>query len=342
MAITFVGAGTPVTDDVTAQATGNTFSPHANTLTNDLMIAVIGRDDDNDAWDDPPATGWTIIAQPANTTGRDYRLLLAYKIATSDSESNVTFTGTNVLTNIENSGAILTFRGVDTASPFDVTYSSASHLLTLQNVTNPATHVAKPITTITDGAVVLLAEHTAAAGVTNSADPTGYTNRLRIINNASGNVQVWTKEVATAGTETPDTAGYTLDDIDADGGIITIAMQPADAGGITGSGDLESPLATLSGSGQVVTATVNVAGISGGANLTGLSYAVFSSADIGSATLVKQGNDETTDANGDLFIDLTGTGILNGTVLTIIITDYTTTPTGASKGAVCYATAVAV
>jgi hypothetical protein len=111
---------------------------------------------------------------------------------------------------------------------------------------------------------------------------------------------------------------------------------------VTGSADLEAITAEVSGDGQVITATVTVSGINGGANLTGLSYCVYEGTNIGTAAILKQGTDETTDENGDLYIDLSDTEVTNGTVLTIVITDYTATPSGASKGAVCYATAAVI
>jgi hypothetical protein len=66
---------------------------------------------------------------------------------------------------------------------------------------------------------------------------------------------------------------------------------------------------------------------------------VFDMADIGSASVIKQANDETTDTNGDLVIDLTGLSVSVGTVLTIVITNYTTTPTETNRAAVCFGTA---
>lgn len=85
--------------------------------------------------------------------------------------------------------------------------------------------------------------------------------------------------------------------------------------------------------------TITVAGITGGADLTSLSYVVFDAADMGSASIIKQASDETTDSNGDLVVDITGLSVSVGTVLTIVISNYTTTPTDANRGAVCYGTA---
>lgn len=90
-----------------------------------------------------------------------------------------------------------------------------------------------------------------------------------------------------------------------------------------------------------IATSVTVENITGGANLTSLSYVVFSAADIGDAgtTIIKRGNDETTDSNGNLVIDLTGLNVALGKTLTIVITNYTTDPALTDRGAVCFADA---
>ena len=91
--------------------------------------------------------------------------------------------------------------------------------------------------------------------------------------------------------------------------------------------------------GETYATTITVEGITGGASLSTLSYVVFDAADIGTASIIKQANDEETNASGDLTIDLTGLSVSLDTVLTIVITNYTTTPSDSDRGAVCYGTA---
>ena len=106
------------------------------------------------------------------------------------------------------------------------------------------------------------------------------------------------------------------------------------------SGDVNAVVTFGYSIGAVADATtITVSGITGGADLTSLSYMVFDAADIGSASIIKQANDETTDSSGDLVVDLTGLSVSLGTVLTIVITNYTTTPTATDRGAVLYGTA---
>ena len=85
--------------------------------------------------------------------------------------------------------------------------------------------------------------------------------------------------------------------------------------------------------------SITISGITGGADLSSLSYCVFDGPNIGSASLIKQGADETTDSNGDLVVDITGLGVLEGSLLTVIITNYTTSPSATDRAAVCYGTA---
>lgn len=102
---------------------------------------------------------------------------------------------------------------------------------------------------------------------------------------------------------------------------------------VTDDGGTTSDAFAFTRAASSVTATVRIAG---GANLTGLAYTVFDGYDMGTSPILKQGNDETTDADGDLTIDLVGTGASNGDPVTIVVSDYTTSPSAASSGAVCY------
>lgn len=77
-----------------------------------------------------------------------------------------------------------------------------------------------------------------------------------------------------------------------------------------------------------------------GASLSGLTYAVFDGYDISTASIVKTGTDETTDASGLLSIDVTGL-VADSVGISIVITDYTDSPTAASNCAVCYCTTAA-
>lgn len=86
------------------------------------------------------------------------------------------------------------------------------------------------------------------------------------------------------------------------------------------------------------TKSATVAGITGGASLTGLDYAVFAGHDISTMTLLTQGAGASTDVSGNLTIALTGLAGNNGDPLLILLGDWTTTVAGTNKAAVCYTT----
>ena len=88
---------------------------------------------------------------------------------------------------------------------------------------------------------------------------------------------------------------------------------------------------------QAKSATVPT--VIGGQNLSNLTYVVFDSYDVSVGTIIAQGTGESTDGSGELVIDLTATAVNDGDPVSIIITNYTTTPTAASRAAVCYTTA---
>ena len=95
----------------------------------------------------------------------------------------------------------------------------------------------------------------------------------------------------------------------------------------------------LTGKVTVKATTITFYAIEGGENLTALSYVLFNEADLGAASIIKQGNDETTTGVGDMTIDITGLGVSPGAVLTCVISNYTDTPVATNRGAVCYGTA---
>ena len=92
---------------------------------------------------------------------------------------------------------------------------------------------------------------------------------------------------------------------------------------------------------QTANATSITIRVTGGENLTSLSYCVFDGPDVGIASLIKQGNDESTDSNGDLVIDITGLGVMEDDILTVVINNYTALPTTSNRVAGCFGTAVA-
>lgn len=297
----------------------------------DLIVLAFTHDYDSDGQQlSSVNNGFTRLTEHS-VSGGAFQTDIWYKVAGA-SETNPT--ATYALSTQEMSCLAFCFSGVDTTTPIDVSPPSWAY------IDNPLDGlISSPnITTVTNGAMMVVI----AGADDNDAftQPSGMTlvSSYQYINMTVAAAYL---EIATAGATGAKEWSFAQngDELVAN----SFALNPADtSGNVTGSGALESPVAEIDGEGQVITASITISGISGGENLSSLSYAVFSEADIGSATLIKQGNDGSTDENGDLFIDLTGTGVLNGTVLTVLIDDYTTAPTGASKGAICYGTAAAL
>lgn len=81
---------------------------------------------------------------------------------------------------------------------------------------------------------------------------------------------------------------------------------------------------------EAVSATITVSGITGGASLTALEWMVLSSQDLNAATILDQGNGETTDGSGNLVLDVLGSGATNGQSVWYIIKD--ASETNAAQG----------
>lgn len=142
--------------------------------------------------------GGTLIMEKADTDGSDTAVAAEHRIASSE-PANYTFDG-GVVTPISSSkvGIIAAFSGVHT-DVLDVAYVEANHY---QKDLNDTTPTPKPITTITNGAVVVIIGYTKDGNVTALGAPTGYTSRLTTVG-ANRNVILATKLIATAGLETP-------------------------------------------------------------------------------------------------------------------------------------------
>jgi len=231
MAISFIGAGTVVSHAALLGTTGIVLTPHASTLTDDLMIAFQHRNDEANVFDDPPATGWTMLATNDTFAGEDMNTAVGYKVATSDSEGAATFTHGNEQEE-EWAGVILTFRGVDTTTPIDTAYI-AGHFIDLSNKESPNTDAFATLNVTTDQACVIAFEAVSHDDITSNADPANYTNAVRAIGTSypQRQLQVWYRLGLSTGDETPPAAAYTSSLLTAESHQYTIALRPAAAGG---------------------------------------------------------------------------------------------------------------
>jgi hypothetical protein len=264
MAITFVGAGAVVSNSNLVGTTGISLSPHANQLTDDLMIAFMHRNQDDGGWSAAP-TGWTTLAAEETGDGQDRATQICYRIATADGEGSSTFKNTDT-TGEQWAGCILTYRGVDTTTPIDVAYVTGSHFTALQNKASPNVDAFDSITTVTDGAFVIALEAVTHDDITSNADPSGYTNAVRNIGSAEDHrqFQVWHKEVSTAGAETPGAPAYTSNATVAESHQYTIAIRPA----ASSDTDVSASTDALTLTEQAATITLDVSVSAGADSLT--------------------------------------------------------------------------
>lgn len=223
MAITYVAGSSNVANTYAVTGTIPTGS-----TTGDLMIALCsaGGNFGTADWADDGggSNGWTRIVTNFTATGRDEISGIFYKIH-DGSESDPTFT----LTDTDNDAVVVimaTFRGVDTSTPFDVTYNNTNHFLFSENDGNPAS---PDITTNTNGAFVLLllgmSQRIAVFGA-----PTGYTLGENNPDDYDQCAGIAYKELATAGAENPGVWQNTDPYLNAESHAYTLAIKPALAG----------------------------------------------------------------------------------------------------------------
>ncbi len=226
-AITFVA-------DTTADNSGSTATSIAcgepsGAVSGDLLVAIVSIMDDTEAgtWDAP--NGFADIDndyKTGNTHGtNDSVHSVLYQVRGGSSIGTTTFTYTGG-TAARVRCTIMAFRGVNTTTPFDVTFSGASHRQNRVNSAGTGTPSAITTATANAWAMLLYYDNTSFSGDESSVAPSGYT--LRSDYGASNRTHLMaTKLVAAAGTETPAAwanAGYgaTSDSVH-----WTLALKPA-------------------------------------------------------------------------------------------------------------------
>lgn len=211
-AITFID-----TSSHSGSATTRTPSEPTGTQEDDLVLAFCTKAETDGAWTDP-ADFTQIDDVQFLATGRSY---LGYKVRGSTAGSGYAFSHSGASQQMNCS--LATFRGVDTSTPLDVTYVRGSHYNEdLDELIAPPA-----ITTATNGAWVVVAYHEQSDTSFTAVAPTNYTIRVEQIG-AAGTVQVVaTREIASAGAETPGAWQHTSLATSASALNFTIALKPA-------------------------------------------------------------------------------------------------------------------
>lgn len=217
MAITFVaGQGT-------SNASAQTLTPSepAGALQDDLIIAFANINSIG-AWTDP--ADFIEIDQEDTSPTRSWQSYVGYKIRGADAGSGYQFASVGTAAQIVVS--LVAFRGVDTSVPFDVAFVDPTHY---NEYTHSVTGAAKPITTATDNAWVVLLQHWGGAVIGFALlPPSGYASRHEILASSRTSFIV-SKEIASAGTETPGVYATTGTVTTQDSANYTLALRPAAA-----------------------------------------------------------------------------------------------------------------
>ncbi|MBP9750112.1 MAG: hypothetical protein KBD21_05280 [Candidatus Pacebacteria bacterium] len=199
----------------------------AGSATDDLMIATVIRNAESanaGGWTAP--AGWNMLYDQTDTSGGDRRTAIFYKIH-NGAEATPTFTA-GISVNKEMSGMIHTYRGVDTTMPFDVTFVAGSH----KNAgADDATPQNRPITTVSQNALVVLAHFANLDDVTSALSPDFYTLRGTIFGGVKDNRQQFVADAVapTPSTETPGSWNH-VDNQNPDAQdhtTVTLVLRPA-------------------------------------------------------------------------------------------------------------------
>lgn len=274
------------TSSNSASATSRTPDEPIGTQPGDLLIGVCSTVAVTDGtWTVP--TGWTKVAEVSDTGGTDRDVVLAYGVR-GESAATLTFSYSGSAAVMRCTVAAV--RGVDTSNPLDVTYSGEDHHVSYADGPNAE---AMPITTVSDGAWVVLVQVRVGDVAESTEAPSGYTE-LADFFGANPETSIAYKEVATAGTETPGTWGHTGADF-ADTTIFTLALRPA-------------PVVPEFTSGPSIAATTNgytISGtITGSGTLTVHAVACLPAAANASAAQIKAG-----DCAGDVAAEIAASDV---------------------------------
>ena len=228
MAITFVG-GSYVRDGNGPNVSTDLSSMDSGTIAaNDFAILTVMVDqDDLTAITQTAGDTFTLLHYDESSAGRDRGSAMFYRRLTG-LEGTVTFEGTGDTVE-EHSICLSVWRGVDTTTAFDVTFAAADHYTEGQNNYNLTPD---PVTTVTNGAMVILAETITHDDITTAGAPTNYTIAVDGTGTTQDHAQqihVY-REIATATTETPGAFTHTVNNTVAEAQCRTVALRPAPSG----------------------------------------------------------------------------------------------------------------
>ena len=172
----------------------------------DLMLAFGNINETDGDWSVP--ADFTLIQQNLVTVGFDSTCFIAYKIRGSDAGSGYSFgwDGTDTSARV----CLAAYR-TDTAYDLIIepTYNNSLHFLQNDGVPTDTDYnaAARPITTLTDGAMVALCYNSVGSILTGFSPPTNYSQRKAAA--ATSNIYLCDRVITSAGTETPGVFNHT-------------------------------------------------------------------------------------------------------------------------------------
>ncbi len=194
----------------------------------DVAVLTMMKDqDDGSAHSQDAGDTFTLLHFDESTSGRDRSSSMWWRVL-DGTETTVTFSDTGD-TSEEHSLLVTVWRGVDNSTPFDVVWNAGNHYTEGQNNYNGTPD---PITTATDGAMVVISQCVTHDDITTAGAPTGYTIGVdgtgTLLDNAQ-QIHVY-KLIASAGTETPGAFTHTVNSTVSEANFRTVALRPAPDG----------------------------------------------------------------------------------------------------------------
>ena len=194
----------------------------------DVAVLTMMKDqDDGSAHSQDAGDTFTLLHFDESTLGRDRSSSMWWRVL-DGTETTVTFSDTGD-TSEEHSLLVTVWRGVDNSTPFDVAWNAGNHYTEGQNNYNGTPD---PITTATDGAMVVISQCVTHDDITTAGAPTGYTIGVDGTGTSLDNAQqihVY-KLIASAGTETPGAFTHTVNSTVSEANFRTVALRPAPDG----------------------------------------------------------------------------------------------------------------
>lgn len=208
--------------DVSASATSATPTEPTGAAENDVIVCFASIAVQDGAWTDP--ADFTEIDNNTWGAGSSDHTYLGYKIRGADAGSGYAFSYSGTAAQIR--ATCYALRSASNTQP-DTTYNGASHYVETND--DAGATACGAVTTTTDGAWVMLHQFIGADGSFTQGVPSGYTARAdhQVVERVH---QIASKEVTSAGTETPGAWTHTDVAASADSACYTLSIRPASAG----------------------------------------------------------------------------------------------------------------